>query len=54
MHTVDLDGASIHLGACYLHNPDPHHRIIKIMEELGIEALSNNYAREVYLGEDGE
>ena len=54
MHTVDLDGANIHLGACYLHNPTPHHRILKIMEELGIKSLNNNYDREAFIGEDGE
>jgi monoamine oxidase len=31
MHTVDLDGACIHLGANYIHAPDQTHSILRVM-----------------------
>ena len=49
MHTVSLDGATIHLGACYIHDPKEGHAILRVMKELNIKGLPNNYSNEQYL-----
>lgn len=36
MHTITLDGSTIHLGACYIHDPSPDHAILKAMKKLGV------------------
>lgn len=43
MHTTSLQGATIHLGACYIHDPNQSNAIVRVMKELGIQGKPNNY-----------
>ena len=44
LRTTTIDGSTIHLGACYIHAPNSEHAILKIMQELNIKPLPNNYS----------